>query len=137
MDEAALFFLEGLYKNTMEFTLEEGQELRIGIKKTNTTGNDWTIFDNFRLIYLGLSPVPNDLTGDREVNTADVRILISHLLGNTPEDFNFDAADINGDGDVNISDVTALIYLILNPQATLPTSSEQSNGEASSNRTTE
>ena len=121
---------------TPVFSLAKNASLSLGLKLNNTTAN-WVAFDNFRLIYLGLSPVPNDLTGDREVNTADVRILISHLLGNTPEDFNLDAADINGDGDVNISDVTALIDLILNPQATLPTSSEQSNGEASSNRTTE
>ena len=135
MDDAALFFLEGLYKNTMEFTLEEGQELRIGIKKTATTTNDWTIFDNFRLIYLGLPSVPNDLTGDRLVDANDVRALVSYLLGSTstPEDFNLDAADINEDGEVNISDVTALIAFILNKES-LPASSDQTTGEASSNQ---
>ena len=59
--------------------------------------------------------IEGDVNSDREVNTADVRNLVSYLLGNTPEDFNVDAADINGNGDVNISDVTALIYLILHP----------------------
>ncbi len=130
MDDAAMFFLQGLYKNTMEFTLEEGQELRIGIRKDKTTSNDWTIFDNFRLIYFGLPPVLHDLTGDRRVDGADVRALVTHLLGNTPEGFNLDAADVNEDGYVNIRDVTALIAYILNPKS-LPASSEQTTGEAS------
>ena len=136
MNDAALFFLEGLYKNTLEFTLEEGDDLRIGIRKDEATANDWTIFDNFRLVYLGLPPVRYDLNGDREVDVADVRALVKHLLGNTPDGFNLDAADINGDGDVNISDVTALIAFILNPES-LPASSEQTTGEASSNRVRE
>ena len=137
MDDAALFFADGLYENTLEFSLAEGEDLRIGIKKTATTINDWTIFDNFRLIYLGLPPVPNDLTNDRRVDAADVRALVSHLLGNTPENFNIDAANINGDKEVNISDVTALIEIILRLQNSLPASSDQTTGEASSNQAME
>jgi hypothetical protein len=136
MTDAARFFAAGLYDdNVLEFTLGEGEDLRIGIKKTNLTDKDWAIFDNFRLIYLGLPPVPNDLTGDREVDANDVRALVSYLLGSTstPKDFNLDAADINEDGEVNISDVTALIAFILNIES-LPASSDQTTGEASSNQ---
>ena len=118
---------------TPEYIVTEGTPVTLGLKVESTTAN-WVAFDNFRLIYLGLPPVPYDVNNDREVNTADVRDLVSYLLGNTPDDFNVDAADINGDGDVNISDVTALIDLILNPRATLPASPEQTTGEASSNR---
>ena len=54
MDDAAQFFLnDKLYLNTIEFTLEEGEELRLGIKKSVATADDWTIFDNFRLYYTG------------------------------------------------------------------------------------
>lgn len=59
--------------------------------------------------------IEGDVNSDREVNTADVRDLVSYLLGNTPENFDIDAADINGDGEVDIRDVTTLIDLILKP----------------------
>jgi hypothetical protein len=116
MDDAALFFAAGLYENTLEFSLAEGEDLQIGIKKTATTTNDWTIFDNFRLIYLGLPPVPNDLTGDREVDANDVRALVSYLLGSTstPEDFNIDAADINEDGVIDSFDNVGLRKILIN-----------------------
>ena len=113
MDEAAQFFTAGHYDNSLEFTLEEGESLRIGVKKDVATGNDWTIFDNFRLVYLGQPAVPNDVNGDRQVDADDVRALVSHLLGKTPKNFNIDAADINGDGNIDISDVTALVSIIL------------------------
>lgn len=101
---------------TPELTVAEGGQVALGLKVAGTTAN-WVAFDNFRLIYLGLPPVPNDLTGDRRVDADDVRALVSHLLGiSTPEGFNIDAADINGDEEVNISDVTALITLILSDQ---------------------
>ena len=62
MRDAAQFFLAGLYDdNTIEFSIGEGEELRIGIQKAAVTGNDWTIFDNFRLIYLGNPDATDDL----------------------------------------------------------------------------
>ena len=51
--DAAQFFLAGLYENQINFMLAEGEDLRIGIKKSVATDRDWTCFDNFRLIYLG------------------------------------------------------------------------------------
>ena len=114
---------------TPEFTVTEGTPVALGLKLKSTTAN-WVAFDNFRLLYFGLPPVLHDLTGDRKVDGDDVRALVAHLLGNTPEGFNLDAADINEDGYVNIRDVTALIAYILNPKS-LPASSEQTTGEAS------
>ena len=121
---------------TPELTVTEGSSVTLGLKVESTTAN-WVAFDNFRLIYLGLPPVPNDLTNDRQVDADDVRALVNHLLGNTPENFNIDAANINGDEEVNISDVTALIEIILRLQNSLPASSDQTTGEASSNQARE
>ena len=114
MSDAARFFLEeGLYATSLEFTLEEGQELRLGIKKTTTTDSDWAIFDNFRLTYLGLPAIPYDVNSDRRVDIADVTALVSHLTGQTPEQFDPDAADINADGKVSIADAAALVAILL------------------------
>ena len=71
-----------------------------------------------------------DVSGDGIVDVSDCVGIANHILGNTPEGFNLDAADINEDGYVNIRDVTALIAYILNPKS-LPASSEQTTGEAS------
>ena len=51
---SAQFFAAGFYDdNVLEFTLGKGDPLQLGVKKTVETTNDWTCFDNFRLIYLG------------------------------------------------------------------------------------
>ena len=66
MADASEFFTAGLYENKLDFTLSEGEELRVGIKKTVEVGNDWTIFDNFRLVYLG-----NDAMREVTLKAAD------------------------------------------------------------------
>lgn len=56
MNQAAAFFQNGLYWNSIEVEIpEDNTTLTIGIKKTGSeyTGEDWTLADNFRLTYLG------------------------------------------------------------------------------------
>lgn len=53
MAQAQESFSAGLYKNnSVEVTVVNGT-LRFGIKKSKQITNDWTIFDTFRLEYLG------------------------------------------------------------------------------------
>lgn len=53
MAQAQESFSAGLYKNnSVEVTVVDGT-LRFGIKKSKQITNDWTIFDTFRLEYLG------------------------------------------------------------------------------------
>lgn len=53
MDQAQESFSAGLYKNnSVEVTVVDGT-LRFGIKKSKQIAADWTIFDTFRLEYLG------------------------------------------------------------------------------------
>lgn len=53
MEEAQQSFSQRLYKkNSVEVTVVDGT-LRFGIKKSTTIADDWTIFDTFRLEYLG------------------------------------------------------------------------------------
>jgi hypothetical protein len=48
------FNYDGLYDgNSVEFILEEPGDLVLGMRKTEAFGDDWTIFDNFRLMYYG------------------------------------------------------------------------------------
>ena len=54
-----------------------------------------------------------DINLDKEVNIADVTLLISIILKGTGDSDLLKRADINGDGEVTIGDVTALISIIL------------------------
>ena len=41
------------YKNEVVTKVEEGGSLKLGIKKEVQVTNDWVVFDNFKLYYLG------------------------------------------------------------------------------------
>ena len=54
--DASAAFGQGLYEQAAEVTVTEGS-LTIGIKKTEHLGTDWTVWDNFRLVYLGTGEI--------------------------------------------------------------------------------
>ena len=47
------YFPTGCYKNTVSSLVTDGT-LTFGLKKETTQGSDWTLFDNFRLVYKGV-----------------------------------------------------------------------------------
>ena len=47
-----VYFHAGLYPNSLICNVGENGKLRIGVKKTTTISEDWTIFDNFTLTYI-------------------------------------------------------------------------------------
>lgn len=53
MSTASAAFSKGKYANNkLEFTITNGK-LRFGVRKTAVVAEDWAIFDNFQLFYLG------------------------------------------------------------------------------------
>ncbi len=56
---------------------------------------------------------PGDADEDGEVSVADVTSSISHMVGQTPEQFKLSAVDFDKDGSIMINDVTELIDMIL------------------------
>lgn len=68
MGDASAYFTDGLYENDLQFSLTSAASLRIGISKSQGESSDWTIFDNFRLVYLG-----NLSTATVTAHTADGR----------------------------------------------------------------
>jgi hypothetical protein len=56
-----------------------------------------------------------DVNHDGFVNVADVTALIQYVLGNDPEPFYVEEANVSGDaeGEINVADVTALIAIVL------------------------
>ena len=98
---------------TPTFTLGSGDDLTLGVEVASTTAN-WVAFDNFRLTYLGGGAVTGDVTGEGDVNLADVAALVKYLLGKPNSGVANDAAaDVDGNGAKNLADVTKLINIIL------------------------
>lgn len=55
---ASKYFAKGLYDSSVDATLKNAGQLRLGIRGTSTTTYYWTMFDHFRLYYFGqTSPV--------------------------------------------------------------------------------
>jgi hypothetical protein len=46
------------YWNEVSIVVEEGEDLTIGMRKSKSIENDWCMFDNFRLYYLGTEGLP-------------------------------------------------------------------------------
>ena len=52
-----------VYANAVRITIEAGETLEIGFRKTAAIGSDWVIFDNFQLVYLTGETFKEMLTG--------------------------------------------------------------------------
>ena len=61
------------------------------------------------LLPMALLAGSGDVNGDGIVDSTDIKVIISHIMGEHPKNFNTEEADANGDGDVNIADVVKLI----------------------------
>ena len=53
MEQVQQYFYNEGYETGLEVDVDETGIMTIGIKKDNLISNDWTIFSNFRLTYLG------------------------------------------------------------------------------------
>lgn len=62
--------------------------------------------------------IMGDANSDDLVNVTDITTIINYILGNNPENFNFDAADCTPDSIINVSDITMVINLILSGSTT-------------------
>ena len=107
MEQAASYFRQGLYKNTLTVLVGEEGTLKIGLKKTKATTIDWTIFDNFTLSYLGKQ---GDVNVDGRVDISDVTSLVNVILQKAEET---KTCDVNLSKSIDISDVTSLVNIIL------------------------
>lgn len=58
-------------------------------------------------------PLEGDVDGDGFADKDDVMLVISYLLGQDPDGFSIEAADLTGDGTVDITDLTQLIQLVI------------------------
>ena len=112
--DASAYLSAGLYKTgPLRVQVADGM-LRLGIRKNIAVERDWTLFDNFCLIYCG-NILLGDVTNDGKLDNADVVALADILVGKDstiPYRYNHDVADVNNDGYLSLADVTALVNVV-------------------------
>ena len=66
-------FEDGAYEGNFSFRVEDGEEPVLGVRKTGKITNDWTCFDNFKLLYYGDGDAnkPDDFVSSVEETVAD------------------------------------------------------------------
>lgn len=60
-----------------------------------------------------------DANNDGNVSVADISTVISHILGESPQTFNADAADYNSDGTITITDISEIVKHILTTESSI------------------
>ena len=83
MERANNAFEAGLYTNTLQFQVAEGQtEVVIGLRKSGAvTAEDWLIFDNWTLEYIGTTEPANDPTTAIQSVENSAAATIAHIYG--------------------------------------------------------
>lgn len=59
-----------MYNNEIDVYVEEGGNLTFGLRKTEKIGNDWSMFDNFQLFYIG-TQTPTGINATEIANGAN------------------------------------------------------------------
>ena len=58
--------------------------------------------------YFTFKRVKGDANGDGELSETDRNYIVRHILGDTPDDFDEEAANLNGDDKIDVSDIVIL-----------------------------
>ena len=114
MEEASAYFASGLYPVSLQVAVGDNGQLTIGVKKSTQVNSDWTIFDNFRLTYLG-NAIKGDVDNDGLRSVNDLQTLIKVVLNLQEDKYNRYAIDINSNGNVSLGDATLLVNMLNNP----------------------
>ncbi|MDO4510996.1 MAG: leucine-rich repeat protein [Bacteroidales bacterium] len=69
--------------------------------------------DQWKEFHILKDYIMGDVNGDGLLDVSDVSAMISYVLGDVPDPFIIEVADLTGDGNIDISDVTTLIEYVL------------------------
>ncbi|MBR5102069.1 MAG: M6 family metalloprotease domain-containing protein [Muribaculaceae bacterium] len=118
--DSSLLTITGIVDTTYTVTdLVEGGTYFYMVKAVYVDGESaWSKSETITL--LSDEPTPpdpliGDVNGDGEIDVKDVTMLIAYILGDSPEGFVIENANVNQDpdGEIDVQDVTALINMIL------------------------
>ena len=95
MEQALQYFSDGRYTaNSVEFDVEEGESVELGIEKSAIIDTDWTIFTGFKLVRLGDGPtkVSSARTRTNGAQTKDGKYMKGQRLVIVRDGKSYDAA---------------------------------------------
>ena len=75
----------------------------------------WGEFTNIKEMFK-----PGDANGDGELNETDRNYIVRHIMGDTPDDFDEEAANLNGDEQIDVADLVLLNKLLGEKTSSLP-----------------
>jgi M6 family metalloprotease-like protein len=98
----------------VNFTSQQAVRYRIGMIEGGQNSTNPCRIDNFTIYYVDEATLTGDVTGDGQVDIADVNAVINIMLGKADTTA---VADVTGDGQVDIADVNAVINIMLGKTA--------------------
>ncbi|HHN48003.1 MAG TPA: T9SS type A sorting domain-containing protein [Bacteroidales bacterium] len=81
--------------------------------------NGWGL-DDIHLHGEFMPALPGDANCDGEVNVLDAITTVNYIMGNNPEPFCWDNADVTEDGIINVLDIIATVNIIMGGSKTSP-----------------
>lgn len=110
MSTAAILFDEQDLTNTVIGTVGADGVLRLGLKKEIHITDDWCLFDNWKLEYVGegAPSIKGDTNGDGKVDVADISQVIAVMAAG-----GYSAVvDVNADDVVDVADISQVISIM-------------------------
>lgn len=80
-------------------------------KIAKADGSGW-IYDGVPFQISVVESILGDANSDGELDERDLNAIVSHIMGDTPDNFDKEAADLNGDKQVNAADIVKLVDLL-------------------------
>lgn len=94
----------GLAKGTLDGSLKN-------VKIAKADGSGW-IYDEVSFQILVVDVIKGDANSDGELDERDVTAIAMHIIGDTPDNFDEEAANLNGDDKIDAADIVELINLL-------------------------
>ena len=99
----------------VDFDVVPGETYYYYIKQLTTSLTSYSLSN--AVAATPLTAQKGDANGSMNVDVADVVTEVAYLIGNNPQPFIFEAADVNSDTTVNILDIVGTVNIITNPAA--------------------
>jgi hypothetical protein len=97
----------------IDYDVLPGKTYYYYIKQITTSLSSYPISNP--VVATPLTAQKGDANGSMNVDVADIVTEVAYIMGDNPQPFIFEAADVNTDSIVNILDIVGTIHIIVNP----------------------
>ena len=97
----------------VDYDVIPGKSYYYEIRQLNTSFTEYNF--SHPVTATPLTAQKGDANGSMSVDVADIITEVAYIMGNNPQPFIYEAADVNTDTQVNILDIVGTINIIVNP----------------------